>query len=217
MRLTAQGLIEIGQFKDAKDILDQVVELNDPAEVLEAHGLLGRIQKQIYVNEAVRGRRDAAMLRSAVQQYLSAFDNNPKHPEYQGINAAALLARAERDKVGGLPVERAREIAGEIRERLVGEYSEKMHYWGLATIAEASLVLGELDQAELWFHRAAWSPDVDAFNLASTLRQLREVWQLDPAASHGARILPPVVARLHVMGQKHMFSPANAARADEPE
>ncbi len=214
MRLTAQGLVEVGRFKDAKDTLEQLVALNeDPAEVLDAHGLLGRIQKQVYVNEAVRGRRDAAMLRSAVQQYLTAFDNHADHPAYHGINAAALLARAQRDKVGSLPLERARQIAGEVRERLVGQYSDKTDYWELATIAEASLVLGELDQAELWFHRAAWSADVDPFGLASTLRQLREVWQLDPTSSQGARILPALDARLHVLGQTHMIAPANAARA----
>lgn len=216
MRLTAQGLIELGRFRDAQDTLDQVVALNEnPAEVLDAHGLLGRIQKQVYVNQAVRGVREAAMLRSAVQQYLTAFDNHADHPAYQGINAAALLARAERDKVGGLPLERARQIAGEVRERLVGQYSEKTDYWGLATIAEASLVLGDLDQAELWFHRAAWSPDANPFGLASTLRQLREVWLLDPATSQGSRILPALDARLHVLGQTHMIAPANAARAGE--
>jgi hypothetical protein len=215
MRLTAQGLIEVGRFKDAKDILDQLVELEEnSAEVLDAHGLLGRIQKQVYVNEAVRGRRDAAMLRSAIQQYLTVFDHHADHPAYHGINAAALLARAERDKVGSLPLERARQIAGEVRERLVGQYSDKTEYWDLATIAEASLVLGELDQAELWFHRAAWSADADPFGLASTLRQLREVWQLDPATSRGARILPPLDARLHVLGQTHMIAPATAARPE---
>src|SRR5262245_52173221 len=55
MKLTAQGLIETGRFKDAKDLLDRIVTGNqDPAEVLEARGLRGRIHKQIYVNEAIR-------------------------------------------------------------------------------------------------------------------------------------------------------------------
>jgi tetratricopeptide (TPR) repeat protein len=216
MRLTAQALIELGRFKDAKDILDQLIASKEnTAEVLDAYGLLGRIQKQVYVNEAVRGRHKAEMLRSAVQQYLTAFDQDAGHPNYHGINAAALLVRAERDKVGSLPLERARQIAGEVRERLIGQFPDQTDYWELATIAEASLVLGDLDQAELWFHRAAWSDDANPFGLASTLRQLREVWQLDPATGQGSRILPPLDARLHVLGHTHLIAPANAARADE--
>jgi hypothetical protein len=218
MRLTAQGLIELGRFKEAKDTLDEVVARNeDPAEVLDAHGLLGRIQKQIYVNGAVRGRRDENMLRGAVEQYLTVFDRTEPHPAYQGINAAALLARAARDKVSGLPLERRSEIASDVRDALRVKYSnnsDQLDYWDLATIAEASLVLGDLDQAELWFHRAAWSPDANPFGLAGTLRQLREVWLLDPATPDGGRILPPLDARLLLLGQTHLIAPASAARAD---
>jgi tetratricopeptide (TPR) repeat protein len=214
-RLTAQGLIELGRFDEAKKALDQIVKDDaDADEVLEAHGLIGRIQKQVYVNEAVRLRRDAAMLRSAVQQYLTAFDNHPRRPEWHGVNAAALLVRAARDKVDGLPRERAQAIAGEIRETLLGRYTDQAHYWDLATIAEASLVLDDTDQAELWFHRAAWSSSAEPFALASTLRQLREVWLLDPTTSPGARILPPLDARLHALGQTHMITPSAVAASD---
>lgn len=215
MRLTAQGLIEIGQFKDAKETLDRVVALNeDPAETIDAHGMLGRIQKQIYVNEAIRGKHDADMLRAATNQYLFAFDNHTDKPAYLGINAAALLARAERDNVSKLPIERGKEIATEIRDRLIAQYRLKPNYWDLATIAEASMVLGDFEQAELWFNRAASAKDVNPFGLASTLRQLREVWSLDLTTLEGGHILPPLDARLHDLGQTQMISPAVAAQSN---
>ena len=216
LRLAAQGLIEIGRFQEAKGLLDRIIAhpTRDAGEILEAHGLLGRIQKQVYVNEAFRGRRDAAMLRSAVQSYLQAFDEHPSRPSWHGINAAALLARAERDGVTGLPIERRKTIAGEIRERLTAGMAQVTGYWDVVTIAEASLVLDEIDTAELWFHRAAWLPDVEAFALASTLRQLREVWRLDPSTLPGARILPPLDTRLHRAGQSLLISPDKAAKAD---
>ena len=215
MRLTAQSLIELGRFSEATNLLDRIIErTQDEPEILEAHGLRGRIQKQIYVNEAVRGRRDAATLRSAVKEYLAAYDENPARPAWHGINAAALLARAARDRVSGLPIERRKTIAGEIRERLTVAQANDTDYWAAATIAEASLVLEDLDTAELWFHRAAWLPDLNTFALASMLRQLREVWQLDPTTPPGSRILPPLDARLHQSGHTLMISPEKAAEAD---
>ena len=217
LRLTAQGLIELGRFKEAKEKLDAVITANsDPAEVLEARGLVGRLQKQIYVNQCFRsGKGEAALLINAANSYLAAFDENLQHPAWHGINAAALLNRAQRDGVRRLPVERAATIAGEIRETLVKTFSESTEYFDLATIAEACLVLGDADQAELWFHRAAWCKDANPFALASTIRQLREVWLLDPARPPGSRILPPLDARLHALGQTLMIAPTAAAQSND--
>src|SRR5688572_3900855 len=111
LRLTAQGLIETGRFSDARSLLDRVIDHSgDEPEILEARGLRGRIDKQRYVNEAVRGRQDAALLRSAVKEYLRAYDEHPQQPYWHGINAAALLARAARDGISGLPADRCKSI-----------------------------------------------------------------------------------------------------------
>jgi S1-C subfamily serine protease len=214
MRVTAQAHIELGRFSEARVLLDEVIgRAADDCEALEAHGLRGRIHKQLYVNESVRGVRKPELLRSAVHEYLKAYDEDPRRPGWHGINSAALLARAVRDRVSGLPVERRLSIASDIRDRLLAS-SGADAYWEMATLAEASLVLGDLDTAELWFHRAAWLPEVAAFARASTLRQLREVWQLDPATLPGSRILPPLDARLHQAGQSLLISPRNLAGPD---
>jgi len=215
-RLTAQSLIELGRFEEADVLLEWVISrTQDEFEILEARGLRGRLLKQRYVNDAFRGRRDAGTLRAAVHEYLAAFEEHPDRPHWHGINAVALLARAARDGITGLPIERRKAIAGEIRERLVASESQHNSYWEAATIAEASLVLEELDVAELWFHRAAWLPGVPAFCFASTARQLREVWQLDPSTSTGARILPPIDARLLQSGHTLLVTPTKAAASDE--
>jgi tetratricopeptide (TPR) repeat protein len=218
LRLTAQGLIECGRFEQARQILERIIARNDdPGEVLEARGLMGRFRKQIYVNQAVRGRPDAAVLIAAVNAYLTAYDEDPERPYWHGINAAALLARAARDgvKSKALPLGRQQQIAGEIREQLLTSKKLESDWWAMATVAEASLVLEEFDTAELWFHRAAWLANVSPFHIASTLRQLREVWQLDPARGMGARILPPLDARLYQKGQSLLITPEKFVEANQ--
>jgi hypothetical protein len=81
----------------------------------------------------------------------------------------------------------------------------------VATIAEAYLASGDQDRAELWYHRAAWHQGADAFSLARTSRQLREVWGLTAPESPGSRTLPALDARLHAIGQTHLLTPATLA------
>jgi len=215
LRLTAQGLIELGRFDEAEERLRSIREHHPKTEeALEAHGLLGRIYKQHYVNGCVRGRGNGDHLRRAALEYLSAYDDHPKKPVWHGINAVALLHRAQRDRVRGLPAGRLRDIAQAILAHLGPAYSADTPYWDVATIAEAFLALGDHDRAELWYHRAAWHEAADPFSLSSTIRQLREVWQLDAAAEPpGSRILPALDARLHAAGQTHLLSPTTLAKA----
>lgn len=210
----AQACIEGGRFDEATGLLDGVIEGRpDGGAMLEAQGLRGRIFKQKYVNQAVRGRKDAALMHAAVNAYLGAYDGKAR-PEWHGVNAAALLTRAARDGIRGAPIDRRLTIARQIRDRLTTKPGAETNYWDAANIAEASLVLEDLDTAELWYHRAAWAPDATPFTLAGTLRQLREVWRLDPATTPGARILPPLDARLHQAGHTLLVSPEKVADAD---
>lgn len=215
-RLFSQGLIEMGRLKEARDTLARIIDQDSsPAETLEARGLLGRIQKRVYINEAMRGKRDAAALRSATNEYLAAYDDAKSHPVWHGINAAALLARAQRDKVSGLPVQRQKKIATDVRNRLTRKAPKSCDYWDMATIAEASLVLGDPDGAELWFQRAARLPETNSFHLASTVRQLREVWQMTLLTDPGVKILPPLDERLLELGHTALIAPSTVAEAAE--
>ena len=70
-------------------------------------GLLGRINKQRYVN----GRDPAAAKTSilaAIEAYRSVFDEDNKHT-WHGVNAASLILRAARDGITGPPPDEARQ------------------------------------------------------------------------------------------------------------
>src|SRR5262249_47382539 len=69
--------------------------------------------------------------------------------------------------------------------------------WNAATAAEACVALEHWDDALGWIERYVKHPDVDAFSCASTLRQLKQVWQLTEDGSGGAllTVLQPAVLR----------------------
>lgn len=84
------------------------------------------------------------------------------------------------------PLGLAREILRVLEAR---EAAGTLDPWDLATAAEACVALGETREALQWILRYV-RPGTDAFSLASTLRQLMEVWQLDASREPGASLLP---------------------------
>ena len=180
----------------------------DLGEELEARGLAGRIYKQIYVN-----RNDAhsvsnqAILARALNEYLYAYELNPYEYLWHGINVVALADRARRD---GLPVVgRARSVtfANEIletlryREAREAKLRRSLNAWDLATRMEVYIALGlnetNEDHRDEYFTEAQRNAldyihdkDADAFEIASTIRQLVEVWQLDDKTPPGDLLLP---------------------------
>jgi hypothetical protein len=69
--------------------------------------------------------------------------------------------------------------------------------WDLATAAEAAVALGRDVEALGWTLQYVGSEGTDAFELSSTLRQLRELWQLREDTEPGASLLP--VLRSHLL------------------
>lgn len=61
--------------------------------------------------------------------------------------------------------------------------------------AEACLALGKPDEAREWIVRYTQHPDADAFELASTLRQFTEVWQLASDAAIAALLQAELLQR----------------------
>jgi hypothetical protein len=199
-RALGQALIEEGRFDEARKLLRSIAE---SAEGLEARGLLGRIDKQLYVNEAsVKGVGDAARLREAIAAYLEAYESDRSKPVWHGVNAAALLCRARRDGIRHPRAVDAPKIARAILRRIEPSYDpDRTHFWDLATAAEAHLALDAPDLAELWLRRYAAADDVEPFALASTLRQLEEVWGLRDDGGTGRRLLPPLKRALAALGE----------------
>jgi hypothetical protein len=206
-KLHVQALIDTGQLARATDETSRLLQeiLPSDPQYLELRGLAGRVAKQRYINAALVGTAREDDLTMAIGTYLTAYDTDPKHPAWHGINAVALLARAQRDGVAHTASARTAEIAGGILARIRNAWQAgDADYWDIATAAEAALALGQDEAAELWLHRYVEHPDLPAFALASTLRQYREVWQLGPRSSSGTVLLPVLERRLAAAGQIQM-------------
>ncbi len=185
----AQGLIDGGRLIAGIEVLtsaEQSGKLTSD-EAREVDSLLGRAHKQIYLN-FVRTQSDAKSLEKDMGPHLAASIENyakrydPAHPGdtyYPGINVVALLKRAKRD---GIAVTTKCGEADDIARAIIpviepaGEIGSDC--WQLATLGEAYLAIGDLENAAKWYGRFAKHPQVSAFELNSAIRQLEEVWQL---------------------------------------
>ena len=199
-RQFAQSLIDQGKLAPAVSVLEALLDrcAADPEESAEARGLLGRVHKQVYVNAAdPASRRNQASLRKAIAAYDAVYSGAPNTHLWHGINTVALSWRARRDLVtvdaAPDPVKLARDILERIDARAT---KGRVDTWDLATAAEASLALGKSDEAKRWLEEYVRRDDADAFEIGSTLRQLREVWLLTIDAEPGATLLPLLQSHL---------------------
>ncbi|MGB8508671.1 MAG: serine protease [Pyrinomonadaceae bacterium] len=201
-RQYAQALIEQGVLAFAPEqVLTSILQDSPPAplsEQREAHGLLGRIYKQMYIGARPGSPRNQVNLEHAVKQYLDVYAVAPVESLWHGINVVALLARARRDGVAlqGLPDPSG--LAEAILQTLKTREDEgaELPSFDVATALEALIALGRYEEAEARALEYASCKDTDAFEVASTLRQLTEVWQLNDAEAPGAHILPILRAAL---------------------
>lgn len=188
-RQYAQAMLDQGHVSAAVPFLEALAadaRDTDPGEHLEARGLLGRAFKQLYVDSGggtSRARRD---LRQAVRWYLDVFAADESQL-WHGINVVALLCRAHRDGVDidgvAEPLAEARRYAGRILQAVEDKWDAgEATMWDCGTAAEACVALDCDEDALRWLGRYT-QPQADAFELASTRRQLVEVWRLDPETS----------------------------------
>jgi len=204
-RQYAQALIDEHKFPAAVYVLESLIArtANDPEEHAEARGLLGRAYKQLYVNAVNADRAAAGLfiarrhLRLAVESYLGVYRSDENRFLWHGINAVALAQRAARDGVELTVAIDAAALSRAILAGLAGRGArETLPAWDLATGAEASLALGDSNEALLWLAQYIQRKDVDAFELASTMRQLTEVWGLEIGTMPGALLLPLLQSQL---------------------
>lgn len=194
-RQYAQALIDQGALTAAEMILQFIIHESHGAkeEELEARGLVGRIYKQIYVNNNdPNSPRNRTNLERAINQYLCVYRLGPEQYLWHGINAVALLERARRDnfQLYGLPDAKsiAMDILAELekRERNTIELGSA---WDIAIAFEAYVALGRYQDAADAALRFIDS-DADAFEINSTFRQLTEVWQLNSEEPPGNLLIP---------------------------
>lgn len=199
-RQYAQSLIDQGNTTNALAELDSLIAdtVADPCENAEARGLKGRVYKQLYVNDRNPGSAlNRKNLEWAIRSYLEVYNSDPRRHLWPGINVVALLLRARRDGVtlDGYPdpLALAAAILNEVKEK---QADQKADTWDYATAVEACAALDRVDEAFAWLGKYVRAPYTDAFELASTLRQLTEVWELDPNSALGERLLAPLQAEL---------------------
>lgn len=195
----AQALIDQGLLLASEPILLALAAepLEGDSQVAEAHGLLGRVYKQRYV-DADRPRSPYARtwFERALAEYLQTYRFDPARYYWHGINVVALLHRAGAD---GIPIDNAPDpglISRAILDALRTQDADDP--FALATRLEAFLALGDQQAAEEAALAYSRHPGADAFEVGSTLRQLQQVWRLTDDAPPGATILPVLrAARLH--------------------
>jgi hypothetical protein len=198
VRQYAQALLDQGNLVAAEAVLNRLVDETAGAEAenAEARGLLGRAYKQMYVTAGRgAGARRQVFLERAIASYRDVYRESSKY-RWHGINAVALLTRADRDGVELPGVDdaatAARAMATEIL-RAIEEMGNDASPWDHATAMEASIALGDTEAA-LARLDAYLASDIDAFEAASTLRQLTEVWGLDASAHPGSQLIPVLKA-----------------------
>lgn len=192
-RRYAQALLDQGKIAPAGAILESVVADTETGskENTEARGLLGRAAKQSFVDGGTAAtERSRNQIRSAIDHYSGVYRDDPERL-WHGINTVALVMRARADGIdvpdAPDPENLAAEILGTIELR---RQSQEATFWDYATAIEACVALGRTDDALEWAATYVQSPNADAFEYASTLRQFEEVWRLDPDTDPGRGLLP---------------------------
>lgn len=177
----------------------------------EVRGAIGRVHKARYLTG--RAEND---LGEAVAWYRSTYDLDPVENAYHGINAAAMLLRAERDGVLVPGYATPHTEAGSLATAILGRVSQMTapRKWQIANAAEACLILGRFDEALSWVTRYLDHPDADAFDFNTTLRQFEQVYGLVEDVDPGRQVLPLLRSRL-LRSEGGRVVLAGAAAGDE--
>ena len=201
LRQYGQALIDEGSLVAAQGILDRLA--NDPAvpanEKVEAVGLLGRLHKQLYVDARRPGSaKQQENLRTGVRFYLDGYRADPNANLWHAINVVALVARARRDGVDLGAALETDETA--LARTVLAAAAGAADPWSAAIRMEANVALRDWQAALTAAGEYVGDRKLDAFEFASTLRQLREVWELssdrDPGAPLVAALRAAVVSRV---------------------
>lgn len=201
-RLYAQYLIDTGKATAAIDVLQPLARRlrKDDPEYAEATGLLGRAYKQIFFDAGDKtsaGAREA--LKKAIEVYRAPYQRDARNT-WHGVNLVALLTRA---RALGLRVAAGldpRKIAAQVVATLQATPAGERDAWYLPTLAEASLGLADWDVIDQNIRQYVAARDAKAFQIASTLRQFTEVWDLEHRDERGRALVDMLRARLLRLG-----------------
>jgi class 3 adenylate cyclase len=147
-QLLALALARSGATQAANQLLAELIQSGQRDE--QTLGLYARTHKDLW-----KQARDPDLrtqhLTLAFQQYLEAYRHS--RSLWTGINAATMAVMA-----GDLPL--AQSLAEEVRQEGLAALSDPAspasdHYWVLATLGEAALILNHWDEAAQYYTQAA--------------------------------------------------------------
>jgi hypothetical protein len=190
----AQALTDTRSLAAAEAFVDWLSRRPDAGPMAsEIVGLRGRIAKQHHVNtpDAQTDRAHRYLVES-VRHYLAGFDLDRSVHFWHGINAVALIERAHRKEIPVDQFPASKALARSILDTVTSpaKTADPHDVWRVGTELEACIALNDWVRAADAAVRYAAAEEADAFQIASTLRQLSEVWELTSNAPPGSEVLP---------------------------
>lgn len=183
-RQWCQSLLDQGRVMQALAALNLMSQkyADDPGEGPEIRGLIGRAYKQLFVANG-----DAESLKVAIGAYRFDWERRQGDYRWHGVNLVSLLSRAKRDGISIDDAPNATEIAQQIHDDI--EEQGATGIWDYATSMEVAIEQRDERAILTAAKKYIQHPDADAFELASTLRQLKEIWRLE-GTDIGNKLLP---------------------------
>lgn len=188
-QLLALALARSGAPGEANSILERLYQAGHTDE--ETISLLARTHKDL-AERSVDSQRRQEHLQKARELYARAHGLHRGY--YGGINAATIALLLGDRPYAKKMAEIVREVCKQELEQLAETKGDA--YWATATLGEAALLLGEWDEAEEWYCRAAALAGKRYGDLHSTRRNARlilEYLQGDEARFERCFAIPSVV------------------------
>lgn len=198
-RHLAQSLIELGEGSTAIHLLEGVLKGPELPhdEWAEVKAAIGRAWKDRAVRLRTRrpnAARPATL--AAVRSYRDVWEKDPS-AAYQGVNYIALTLWAGLEFFSAEDLAAAKLAAQSIVEKLSARPEVDMQPWDIATLGEAFLGLGRIDEAAKHYGRYAANEN-SSFALAGSVRQLVTLWRVSDKDG-GSDLLAPLVGKLGIL------------------
>ena len=195
----AQVEIEQGRQAYSIPVLDTLAARfrDDPTLFAEAKGLAGRAHKDLFLR-ALRGNRTAAQghLDRALERYNEGRDGAEDKRNWLGGNLLSVATRAELEGLRPALEIDLNDVANSIEESTGRIPAEKRKLYDWSSLAEARIFKRDWDGATDAVNEILKAEDDDVFKLNSTLRQFKEVWQLQNLSEEAGHLVTGMERRI---------------------
>lgn len=182
----ALGLMRTGRPQQARNILNALIAENESHRTGETLGLLASSYK-ISWSSAHDETEKKESLDQCYNIYRQAFEQTGEY--YPGINAATMAVASGEFDAG-------KQIASKVQQTCRKALQDgDRSYWNLATLGEATLILGKTEEAARFYAEAVKVAPGNIDSISSTRRQavmLMEQLGLDGTAILDTLPVPPV-------------------------